>query len=90
MWYKIFYNLGKDNLSLTNENEDDVTLLPINSKGEERCWRWGPETFEQFKDTELFVKIVKGEYKIFKKRRLTDAIGRKPRTVWTDSRYDAK
>ena len=63
--------------------------MPINGKGEERCWRWGPETFEKLKDTELFVKQVKGEYKIYKKRRITNIEGKKPKTVWNDSKYDA-
>ena len=35
------------------------------------------------------VKNVKGDYKIYKKRRASDIQGRKPRTVWNDSRYDA-
>ncbi len=89
LWYNIYYNPSSNTLSLEKENEDDVLLLPINGKNEERCWRWGPETFLQKKDTELFVKKVKGEYKLFKKRRITDLEGRKPRTVWTDSKYDA-
>lgn len=89
LWYEIYYNEKKNKLSLIKESDDDILLLPINGKGEERCWRWGPETFEKLKDTELFVKKVKGEYKIYKKRRITNIEGRKPRTVWMDSKYDA-
>lgn len=89
LWYEIFYNPTTNKLSLNKESDDDILLLPINGKNEERCWRWSPETFEKFKDTELFVKNVKGEYKIYKKRRITNIEGRKPRTVWTDSKYDA-
>ena len=89
LWYEIYYNKETGKLSLTRESDEDVLLLPINGKGEERCWRWGPETFEKLKDTELFVKEVKGEYKIYKKRRITNIEGRKPKTVWLDSKYDA-
>ncbi len=89
LWYEIYYNPQTNKLSLEKETDNDILLLPINGKNEERCWRWGPETFLKQKDTELFVKMVKGEYKIYKKRRLTDIEGRKPRTVWTDSKYDA-
>ena len=89
LWYNIYYNPINKTLSLDRENEDDVLLLPINGKNEERCWRWGPDTFMQKKDTELFVKKVKGEYRFFKKRRITELEGRKPKTVWTDSKYDA-
>ncbi len=89
LWYEIYYNPKTEKLSLEKDSPDDILLLPINGKNEERCWRWGPETFLKQKDTELFVRKVKGEYKIFKKRRLTDIPGRKPKTVWTDSKYDA-
>jgi adenine-specific DNA-methyltransferase len=89
LWYEIYYNPEQDKLSLEKTSDNDILLLPINEKGEERCWRWGPETFLRDKDTELFVKKVKGAYKIYKKRRLTDEIGRRPRTVWTSSKYDA-
>lgn len=88
LYYPIYYNILKDKLQL----EDDpncVKLLPINGKGEERTWRWGKETFQDLKDTELFVRQVKGEYKIFKKRRITNIEGKKPKTVWTESKYDA-
>lgn len=89
LWYEIFYNVQKDSLSLSRTSEDDILMLPINSKNEERCWRWGPETFLKSKDTELFVKKVKGEYKIYKKRRLTEELGKRPKSVWSDSKYDA-
>lgn len=89
LWYEIYYNKITGKLSLSKESDDDILLLPINGKGEERCWRWGPETFEKLKDTELFVKQVKGEYKIYKKRRITNIEGKKPKTVWNDSKYDA-
>lgn len=89
LWYEIFYNPSSNTLSLKRETSKDILLLPINGKNEERCWRWSPETFLKNKDTELFVKKIKGEYRIYKKRRITDLEGRKPKTVWTDSKYDA-
>lgn len=89
LWYEIYYNPKTEKLSLEKESDECILLLPINGKKEERCWRWGPETFLKQKDTELFVKKVKGEYKIYKKRRLTNIPGRKPKTVWGDSKYDA-
>lgn len=88
LFYSIYYNPTTDSLSLINDN-NSIELLPINPTGEEKTWRWGKETFELKKNTELFVKKVKGEFKIFKKRRPDDIAGRKPRTVWSDSKYDA-
>ena len=89
LWYEIYYNPETNKLSLNKESESDILLLPTNGKDQERCWRWGPQTFLEKKDTELFVKKVKGEFKIYKKRRLTDLPGKKPKTVWNDSKYDA-
>lgn len=89
LWYEIYYNPTTNKMSLERTSTEDVVLLPINEKGEERCWRWGPETFNKGKDTELFVKLVKGNYKVYKKRRLTEETGKRPRTVWADSKYDA-
>lgn len=88
LYYPIYYNENKNKLSL--EMQDGLEeLLPINSKGEERTWRWEKKTFLELHETELFVKKVKGENKIFKKRRLLKSTGKKPKTVWHDSKYDA-
>lgn len=76
LYYPIYYNILKDILQL-EEDTNCIKLLPINGKGEERTWRWGKETFQDLKDTELFVRQVKGEYKIFKKRRITNIEGKK-------------
>jgi len=88
LYYPIYYNPITDKLQL-DEDLNLVKLLPNNGKDEERTWRWGQETFFELKDTELFVKKVKGEYKIYKKRRISNIIGKKPKTVWTESKYDA-
>ncbi|MCF7859339.1 MAG: site-specific DNA-methyltransferase [Candidatus Cloacimonetes bacterium] len=88
LYYPIYYNTVTDKLSL-NSTEGSVEILPINNNGEEKTWRWGKKTFETKCDTELLVKKVKGHYKIYKKRRASDIQGRKPRTVWYDSKYDA-
>jgi adenine-specific DNA-methyltransferase len=88
LYYPIYYNEKTNELSLT-KSKGWEELLPINNDGEEKTWRWGKETFLELQATELFVKKVKGENKIYKKRRLTDKTGKKPKTVWYDSKYDA-
>ncbi|SHI85714.1 adenine-specific DNA-methyltransferase [Geosporobacter subterraneus DSM 17957] len=87
LFYPIYYNPESNELSL--EKKDGwIELLPINSKGEEKTWRWGRETFLERCKTELVVKKDGQDYKIFKKRRLEGA-GKKPKTIWADSKYDA-
>lgn len=88
LFYPIFFNPETNELSL-DPKPNTIEILPINPTGEEKTWRWGKETFDVKKETELLVKKVKGEFKIFKKRRPLDVEGRKPRTVWSDSKYDA-
>ncbi len=78
LFYPIFYNPKTQKLSL-KKAKGWVELLPINEAGEEKTWRWGTATFENLCDTDLFVKTIKGKYRIFKKRRLTDDAGKKPK-----------
>lgn len=88
LYYPIYYNEKTNELSLSKTNGWEE-LLPTNNDGEEKCWRWSKETFIELQATELFVKKVKGKNKIYKKRRLNDNTGKKPKTVWYDSKYDA-
>jgi adenine-specific DNA-methyltransferase len=88
LYYPIYYNPKNNSLSL-EEKKGTIKLLPINEAGEEKTWRWGKETFDELKDTELIVREVKGKYRLFKKRRLVEGQGKRPKTVWVDSKYDA-
>ena len=88
MFYPIYYDPKTDQLNIA-KTSSSIKLLPINNSGDEKVWRWGKETFLRKKDTELMVRKIKGEYKIFKKRRLLNINSKKPRSVWYDPRYDA-
>ena len=88
LFYSIYFNPDTEKLSL-EKSKGSIELLPINEANEEKTWRWGKDTFSAKCDTELLVRVVKGKHRIFKKRRLTDSKGKKPKTVWVDSRYDA-
>jgi adenine-specific DNA-methyltransferase len=88
LYYSIYFNEKENSLSL-NKTKEAIELLPLNKSLEEKTWRWGKETFNKLKDTELFVKEVKGEYRVYKKRRLKTNTGKRPKTVWYESKYDA-
>ena len=88
LFYSIYYDPNTNNLDLEKKS-NSIELLPINNSGEEKTWRWGQKTFLEKKDTELVVRKVKEIYRVYKKRRLSDMKGRKPRSVWYDPRYDA-
>lgn len=88
LYYPIYYNKSTKVLSL-EKNKDLILLLPLDNSGDEKTWRWGKETFIKQKDTELIVKDVKSRLRIFKKRRITNIKGRKPKSLWFGSQYDA-
>lgn len=86
--YPIYIDPNTKKLSLDPIENFTVKVLPINSDGEEKTWRWGKETFLEKKDTEILVSNSNGEWKLQKKRRFIGE-GKKPKTIWHDSRYDA-
>ena len=61
-----------------------IEVYPIDNDGVERKWVFSDKTVEDIKD-ELFVKIVDGETRIMRKKKLINY-----KTVWTDSKYSAK
>lgn len=88
LFYPIYLNTKTNKLSL-DKDKNSIEMLPINNAKEEKTWRWGKETFLEKKDTEIIIRKVKDNYRLFKKRRLTDSKGKKPKTVWYDPKYDA-
>jgi adenine-specific DNA-methyltransferase len=88
LYYPIYIDPNNFTLSLV-KHDGWVELLPVNPKGEEKTWRWGKETFIDKWQTELLVKKTDNNFRIYKKRRITDVKGKKPRTVWYSPRYDA-
>jgi len=89
LFYPIYVN--PDTLELSTERKEGwIETLPIVGD-EERTWRWGEETFELKKNTEIVCKYDPSGYngyKLYKKRR-DEGVGKKPKTVWFDSKYDA-
>ncbi|WP_169310291.1 site-specific DNA-methyltransferase [Flexistipes sinusarabici] len=88
-YYPIYYNPDNKDISLENKGQDYIEILPIDSNGRKRVWRKIPKSFnDHLKNGEI--KIVKrnsGSYKV----QLIDKIkeGTRPKSVWTDSKYDA-
>ncbi|MBW2740330.1 MAG: hypothetical protein JRE64_16130 [Deltaproteobacteria bacterium] len=87
LFYPIYVNVETLELSL-EQKHDFVQVLPINSNGEEKTWRWEKQTFLKKCSTEISVKIKNGVIRLYKKRRLEGA-GKKPKTIWYESKYDA-
>jgi adenine-specific DNA-methyltransferase len=88
-FYAIYYNPKTGDISLKNNGEEYIEILPIDSNGSKRVWRKTPESFyKHLKDGEI--KIVSkndGKFKV----QIIDKIkmGTRPKSVWVDSKYDA-
>jgi adenine-specific DNA-methyltransferase len=87
LFYPIYVNPKTGEFSL-EPKDSFFEVLPINSSGEEKTWRWGKETFLNKCNTEISIKTKDGVIRLYKKRRLEGA-GKKPKTIWHDSKYDA-
>ena len=86
--YKIFYDEKNNTLSLDYSEGMIEILPPLNKDGIQAVWRWGKDTFNERKDTEIIAKLGKdNKYNLFTKDRIKE--GRKPKTIWHDPKYDA-
>lgn len=85
LFYPIYYNPDVNDISLT-EKDGYVKILPIDSDGIERRWRWGKSKVESDWKTEIVVKKVKNEYKIYTKIRIK---GDRPKTLWNRPEYSS-
>ena len=83
LFYPIFYNPNTEEIS-TSEKDGFVAIYPIDSEGIERRWRWGKNKVEADWKTEIVVKQVKGEYKVYTKIRIK---GDRPKTLWNRPEY---
>ena len=88
LFYPIYYNPIDNKLSLDKKSLDYHEILPLDSNGEERVWRWGPEKASELFETEFIVKKnFSGDYSINVKDRIKNTV--KPKTFWYGPKYDA-
>ncbi len=87
LFYPIYYNVDKNKLQLNKENENCFEILPIDSSGVERCWRWGKEKVQEVIESEIIVKDNENGYTLYTKDREKNTI--KPKSFWYGSKHDA-
>ena len=66
-----------------------VEILPIDILGKRRVWRWSDRRaiLLAAQSSDFMVDDNEGSYSVKLKDRIKE--GRKPKTIWTDSKYDA-
>lgn len=69
--------------------KDIVSILPVDTIGKRRVWRWSDRMaiLKAANNNDFHVVISKETYTIQLKDRIKK--GRKPKTIWADSKYDA-
>ncbi len=83
LFYPVYYDLDTKEVSIS-KSKNSVEMLPIDSNGIERRWRWGKDTLMEKWKTETEVKQVNGEYKIYTKLRIK---GERPKSLWFRPEY---
>jgi adenine specific DNA methylase Mod len=82
-----FGPVPKDSVHPNTKNvvqaDGSIYIYPIDGSGIERKWRYAKQTIESILHL-LNVKYIKGQYEIYKLKEED-----RPKTVWTDARYDA-
>jgi len=85
MFYPIFYSPDTHDITTIKPSSDGyVEILPIDTNGVERRWRWGKAMVEDKWQTEIEARKVDGGYRLFTKDRMK---GEKPKTVWFKPEY---
>lgn len=90
--------LGADNTELLEHLPEDfkkaapidtVEVMPVDSDGGRRVWRWSDreKILKASAAGDFVVQEKSGQWSVLLKDRIKS--GRKPKTVWTDSKYDA-
>ncbi len=71
------------------EEPDAVAILPVDIYGKRRVWRWSDRKaiLRGAREHDFVVSQKDGKYIVQLKDRIKD--GRKPKTIWSDSKYDA-
>jgi adenine-specific DNA-methyltransferase len=78
---------GYSPVSLERSLEYSIEILPLNSEGEESCWRWGTKKFFTNSDPDTMISNVvgriksTGEYGVYEKYRKGTY---KAKTIWFD------
>jgi adenine-specific DNA-methyltransferase len=85
--YPIFYYALSGKIDI-EEFPGSARIMPVDSLGKRRVWRQTrPSLMKAVAEGDIVIKETAEGHTVMMKDRLKD--GRKPKTVWTDSKYDS-
>ncbi len=85
LYFPLYYNPDENHLTIRKNGGGYLEILPIDSKGIERCWRWGKQRIEE-NISELVVRTVSEKLAVYVKSRAISAL--KATTVWSSPKYN--
>ena len=86
LFFPIYFDKETKKLSL-EESPNSVKILPIDTDGVERCWRWGKEKLSESFETEIIFKENGESFSLYTKDRIKNTI--KPKSFWYGAKHDA-
>ena len=80
---------GYARVSLAPLGDDCIKILPLNSRGEEGCWRWGRDKISNVDlsaDSPVLIarKRRDGEWNVYEKSRKSTT---KPKSIWLETQF---
>ena len=88
-YYPIYFLPKDEKISLDRISDEQIEILPLDSNGNKRVWRkTRPSFLKHVNDNEIKIEQSQsGQWKV----KIIDKIkkGTRPKSVWTDSKYDA-
>lgn len=86
-YYPIYYDKKTGRIDI-KKFHNSVEILPIDIKGKKRVWRQTrPSLMQAVEREDIVIKESKKGFTVLMKDRIKE--GRKPKTIWIDSKYDA-
>ena len=89
LYYPIYINPVTLDISIERSDDYRAKLLPVDSSGNPRVWRWGPKTLMESKDSYIVCKKNKNGFALYVKERESDNKGYKPKTLWSQPYYSS-
>jgi adenine-specific DNA-methyltransferase len=86
LFYPVYFNSKTKEISFSPK-KGYSKIIPLDTSGNERVWRWGQDTLFERYSSEIVIKERNGKFNIYTKDRIKE--GRKPKSIWHNPKYDA-
>ncbi len=83
--YPIYFSIKNNKIFLEKKSKEEIIeILPIDSSGRKRVWRWSKQTLSENLD-KVIIRKVNGRFDVYIKENEKEFI--KPKSLWNKSNY---